>query len=158
MPKRKPRQPDGSDRSGAVKKGTTKAGIAARRYLSGEILPEESVHLMTQYFKETLALSFPGLPPRCFEMAEDMIRSSSLTQKIQKAREGAGLTIKEVAARLKVPQYRLRDAEEVRSHRIVPEIFERYTEFLGLRDWVDEWINANSDLARRMGIVREHLP
>ncbi|MFH1219900.1 MAG: hypothetical protein V1694_05555 [Candidatus Eisenbacteria bacterium] len=62
------------------------------------------------------------------------------------------LHIKEAAARLKVPQYRLRDVEKAWPDRMIPEIFKRYIELLGLRDWVAEWIKANSELAERMGI------
>jgi len=58
-----------------------------------------------------------------------------------------GLNIKEAAAKLKMPQYRLKAAEGGISREIKPDIFWKYCNFLGLDEFVQQWIAANEELA-----------
>lgn len=83
---------------------------------------------------------------------EATIRYSPLQGRFEEERTARGLTIKEAAARLKVPQYRLRDIEKGNLRLIVPAIFHKYCRFLELDEYVRSWIEKNPALAEQMGI------
>jgi cytoskeletal protein RodZ len=76
----------------------------------------------------------------------------SVRKRFQSAREARGLSIKEVAVQLKVPQYRLKAIEEASVSEIKQDIFQKYSEFLELEDWVSEWAAANKKLATKLGL------
>ncbi|MBU1087178.1 MAG: helix-turn-helix domain-containing protein [Candidatus Omnitrophica bacterium] len=78
--------------------------------------------------------------------AKDMIRFMPVSKTCQDARKKRGLTIKQIAASIKVPQYRLKDIEENSFNRIIRNILERYVEFLDLKEWFNEWIKNNQDV------------
>jgi ribosome-binding protein aMBF1 (putative translation factor) len=118
-----------------------------------KILSEKEVkataHLLRQYLRE----EFLNIPETFMNSIEDMIRLQSLAKRFNNEREAIGLSIKEVATRLKVPQYRLRGIEEGKNSEIKPDVLKAYTDFLGLRDWVAKWSEVNEELARKLGII-----
>ena len=70
--------------------------------------------------------------------------------KCREARERAGLSIKDVARRLSVPQYRIRAVESVEIRNMAPTVLRNYLDHLGLSDWYSEWAHANPELAYRL--------
>ena len=84
---------------------------------------------------------------------EDSIRLISLQAKCEEAREGLGLTIKEVAVRLKAPQYRIKAIEEGRLKQMLPDVLMKYINFLELEDWFRQWAEANPKLAEKLGVA-----
>lgn len=116
------------------------------------ILSEKEVEKITQLLQDFLRLEFPHMPEKFIESAEETVRMHSLRKRFQSAREETGLSIKEIAAQLKVPQYRLKAIEGVSGSEIKQEIFQKYSEFFGLEDWVSEWVNANKKLADKLGL------
>ena len=84
---------------------------------------------------------------------EDVIRWSSLGARCQQARADHGMTIRDVAVALKVPQYRLQAIEKGALRELKPTIARRYFQFLGIESWVRRWSRANRELARRAGMV-----
>jgi hypothetical protein len=60
--------------------------------------------------------------------------------------------VKEVAAALKVPQYRIKAIEEGSVRSIQPDILRRYIAHLRLNRWTGRWASANSKLASKLGI------
>ena len=82
---------------------------------------------------------------------ETTLCMTALGEQFVHARERDGLTLKEAAARLRVPQYRLR-AVESGSRRMDSEILARYTEFLGIRRTVSAWARRYPDLAVPLGL------
>lgn len=81
---------------------------------------------------------------------EHVIRLSSLGAKCKEVREEKGLSIKEVAGKLKVPQYRLKSIDDPNEREILPDILLRYVEFLGIESWFLEWKDANPELAEKL--------
>jgi len=81
--------------------------------------------------------------------AEDIIRYSSLAARLREAREGAGLTVKQVAAQLRVPQYRIRDTESSPLN-VQHEVLRKYVDFLGLAEWYKDWRRQNPALMKRI--------
>jgi len=88
---------------------------------------------------------------------EDTIRFHLVSKKCREEREKAGLSIKDVARRLSVPQYRIRAVESVEIRGVAPMLLRNYLNFLGLTDWYSEWAQANPALALRLesGIANE---
>jgi hypothetical protein len=70
---------------------------------------------------------------------EDNIRWSLLGTRCRQAREALGVSIKEVAKGLKVPQYRLQAIETGTLRDVEPEIADRYFARLGITRWVARW-------------------
>ena len=81
---------------------------------------------------------------------EDTIRFHLVSKKCRDERERAGLSIKDAARRLSVPQYRIRAVESVEIRNVAPLLLQNYLDLLGLTDWYSEWAHANAELARRL--------
>jgi hypothetical protein len=80
----------------------------------------------------------------------DQVRFQAVATRCMEAREARQLSLKEAAAGLRVPQYRLRAIEQVRVQDVVVDVLERYTELLGLGAWLRRWRTANPELAQRL--------
>ena len=80
----------------------------------------------------------------------ETVRSQPLFHACRAAREKKGLTVKDAAALLNVPQYRIKafEGEESRSS-IKVDILERYIHFLGLGAFYKKWEKANKDIYAR---------
>jgi ribosome-binding protein aMBF1 (putative translation factor) len=116
------------------------------------ILSETEVKKITQLLRDLVRQEFPDLPEKAVQRTEEIVRMHSLRKRFQSAREARALTIKQVAAHLKVPQYRLKAIEEASLSEIKQDIFQKYSEFLELEDWVSEWADANKKLATKLGL------
>jgi Helix-turn-helix domain len=81
---------------------------------------------------------------------EDTIRFHLVSKKCREERERVGLSIKDAASRLSVPQYRIRALESVEIRNVAPTVLRNYLDLLGLSDWYSEWAHANAELARRL--------
>jgi plasmid maintenance system antidote protein VapI len=113
---------------------------------------EKDLELVEEKLREMLG-------PQLMELAEsygidvgESLRLSVLTDQLVCARERLGLTLEEAAARLRVPQYRLRDVESGR-RRLLQEVLVRYIEFLGLQSESSAWAAQCPDLASRLGLT-----
>jgi hypothetical protein len=84
------------------------------------------------------------------QAARDRMRIMSLEAECKKAREGMGITIKEAAQRIKVPQFRIKSIEGGPGGDITREALDKYIEFLGIRAWFDTWLKANGDVYKRL--------
>jgi transcriptional regulator with XRE-family HTH domain len=84
---------------------------------------------------------------------EDGFRWSSLGARCKQARAERGISIKDAAARLKIPQYRVAAVEEGRLRELVSDLAWKYFDFLGVDPWVKKWIRANRELASRAGLA-----
>jgi hypothetical protein len=85
----------------------------------------------------------------------DTIRFTAVAASCLRERERLGLTVKEVATSLKVPQYRIKAVESGIFSEIRSDVLSRYLAFLGLAGWATRWALANPRLARRLGIDSE---
>lgn len=117
-------------------------------------MSDEEVELYSGALKELLS-EFPYLFPEGSTLAEDKIRELSLMNKFEETRENKGLSIKEVSSKLKIPQYRLRAVEKVDKSELIPEMFWKYSEFLGITDFVWKWIKENEELAGRLELIEK---
>ena len=116
------------------------------------ILSEEEVAQITKVLRKILREEFPSIQPGLLSSVEDTVRMQSLCSRFRQARESMSLTFKEVATRLKVPQYRLRAVEEGPFSEIDSTVFTKYSDFLGLDQLVSQWVESNRKLATKLGI------
>ena len=116
------------------------------------ILSEEEVAQITKALRKILREEFPSLQPGLLSSVEDTVRMQSLRSRFRQARESMNLTFKEVATRLKVPQYRLKAVEEGSLSEIDRTVFTKYSDFLRLEQWVSQWVESNRKLAAKLGI------
>ncbi len=77
---------------------------------------------------------------------EQTVRFLSLSKACQGAREQRGLSIKDAAALLKVPQYRLKAIEQGSLKLIEPGTLHAYVGLLELGAYFEEWAAANPAL------------
>jgi cytoskeletal protein RodZ len=84
---------------------------------------------------------------------EDHFRFHPLAVRLEGARIERGLSLKAVAAALKVPKYRLTEIEASRTKSIDPEVLIRYVDYLGMKNWFGRWKKSNASLARRLQIT-----
>lgn len=117
-----------------------------------EFLNDQEVSLVAERIKKALGPDFERLFNKILgpEGARDLIRFLSISRRCMKAREEKGLTVKEAASLLKVPQYCLKGIEGTRGISIHASTLDRYIDFLGLRDWFEEWKADNPDVYQRL--------
>lgn len=118
-----------------------------------QILTEDEVQELSRRLTELL-------PPKVVAYSQDhgittetTIRMSSLAARFEEARVARGQSIKEVAAQLRVPQYRLRAVEQGRASDIVPEVLAKYSAFLDLDRWCKRWATANQQLGIQLALI-----
>lgn len=82
---------------------------------------------------------------------ETTLRMKALGELFVDAREAKGLTLKEAAAQLRAPQYRVRDVE-AGARRLDPGVLARYAGMLGIGRGVRAWARRYPDLAAPIGL------
>jgi DNA-binding XRE family transcriptional regulator len=101
-----------------------------------------------------LRVLMPALAEIADRMGHDLeagARLRSLRAKCTEAREKRGLSIKEVAKQLGVPQYRIKAIEAGSLSEIDSLVMTRYVSLLGLERWARKWATANPELAAKLG-------
>ncbi len=86
---------------------------------------------------------------------EGMLRFMSVGAKLRELRELKALELKEVAAHLRIPQFRLREIESSSINNVVGEIVLRYAGFLGAERWLRRWCCMNPSLAERLELTQK---
>lgn len=127
----------------------TKKHLAFRK----RILTDDEIKAFAGYMREFMGATFGALSDEYGLSIEDTLRFQSLAFRLAEARTAKGLTLKEAAAALKVPKYRLDYIENASVENISHEIALRYVEFLGLTRWLSKWKKANPELSERMGLA-----
>ncbi len=105
------------------------------RSLRRKVLSDGEARLMAQRLKEVMGQPFVDLMERYEIDVEANLRFMSVASRVQEVRQKKKLDLKEAAAALKVPQYRLRDIEQGRLKHIVADILLQYVHLLGLKTW-----------------------
>ena len=80
-----------------------------------------------------------------------MVRFMYLSRLCQKTREEKGLSFKNISAKLKIPQYKLKYIEENGTGSINTDILEKYIKFLGLEKEFNKWLKQNKDVYEQLG-------
>ncbi len=128
--------------------------MTQRRIKQTTILTRREIGLAVEGIRKMLGpeimstLSSHSLGPR------DHVRYHPVGASCREARERRGVTVRDVARQLRVPQYRIRAVENASLREIEPTILKQYAGFLKLDAWLARWVRANPDLARRLGVRR----
>lgn len=120
------------------------------------LLTDDEIKAFTAHMSEFMGPAFVAMADVYGLSVEDSLRFQSLAVRLEEARTEKGLSLKEAAASLKVPKYKLDYIERTSMGNISPEIALRYIDFLGLTRWFYRWKKANAELAGRMGFVSSH--
>lgn len=122
------------------------------RKTSTRILNEEEIRAAAKLIPKMLGESFARLAKERGLRVEDTLRYGSLAARCAEARSERGLSLKEAAAALKVPQYRVKAIEQGHLSSVQPDVLRRYISYFGLNRWVGRWASANSSLAKKLGL------
>lgn len=85
--------------------------------------------------------------------AVDTILFGDVSRKLREAREKRSISVKEVSAELKIPQYRIKAIETGMFVEMLPGVLREYACFLDLSDWVERWMEKNRELVDRYPIL-----
>jgi hypothetical protein len=107
------------------------------------ILGPDDVAAVSQATLAFLRQNLGNHIPLSLPQVEQTVRHFSLAKRCAAAREQKGLTIADVAKKLKLPQYRLKAIESCRVAEVQPHVVEQYIRFLGLNRWFSRWTSAN---------------
>jgi hypothetical protein len=132
------------------KKDSSLAGMKAG------ILPDKLVPEVTRVLSASLGAPAVELARELGVRIEDTVRFLAVARQCVAARATARLSVKEVAGRLRAPQYAIRDVESGLIQRIQPTLFREYISLLGLSGWYADWSRENSELAKRLEGVRSN--
>lgn len=124
-----------------------------RRLKPTSILGKREVKALTAAMLELLPVALSHTQFARLDL-ESSIRFGAVAARCHAKREEIGCTIKDVASRLRVPQFRLLAIETGQLAEIQPDVLARYIEFLGLERWTTRWARANESLARRLDLIR----
>ena len=114
------------------------------------IIDEETAKLVVEKMREVLGPAIFSMTENFGVNAQELVRSQSLFHACKGAREKKGLAVKQAAAVLKVPQYRIKAIEgDSDRSSIRADILERYIEFLELGVFYGRWKKANKDIFAR---------
>jgi len=89
---------------------------------------------------------------------EDAVRFGPLARRCDQRRNVLGRSVKQVAADLRVPQYRLKAIEAGTLREVDPTILLAYISYLGLQRWFARWRGANPEIASRVAMDAKPPP
>lgn len=123
-------------------------GLTPARLRRG-ILTEVEIEFLAQEIARTMGPMGPGwaklLNPRS-EALRNHFRYASVAQRCRDARAERGLSVRETAAALKLPQYKIKaiEAGDFREFRLAQ--LQQYVNYFGFSAWLRRWCKANPAL------------
>ena len=135
------------------KKQMKKKLLKKDKFDESKILNDEEIKAIVFLAQKTFGRTFFDKTGEFDFSFENMLRFRAVSARCRDARIRLGLSIKETALKLKVPQYRIKAIENASVREIVPDALLKYVAFLGLEKWFHRWITANQALASKIGIT-----
>jgi hypothetical protein len=117
-----------------------------------KILTDEEVRALAKATKAMLGSEIMAASNKYDLSIEDGLRYMSLAARLEDARTARALTLKEAAAELKTPKYRLEDVEKGHLSGLKPGLLVQYVDYLGLKAWFSKWKKANVEFSERLGL------
>ena len=121
------------------------------------ILSESEVDLLTKeasrYFA-TMGPPWEQLMDARSESLRDHFRFAAVAQRCRDARLERGLSEKEVASSLKLPQYRIKAIEAGHFQAFKFAHLQLYVDYAGSSAWFRRWCKAHSALAQRLSAAQ----
>ncbi len=117
------------------------------------ILTEAEIAMVVKAMRKGLGEDIARMIPGGTNAMADSVRFLPVAGHCNWLREAQGLTVKEAAAALRVPQYRLLDIEAGSTGRMRADVLLAYAAHLGVDpEWMCAWAEANRQLARKLGL------
>ena len=120
---------------------------------TASILTPGQIAVVTREVWRLVGPALSALSPNSAAPVGDVVRWSSLRTRCERARDERGMSVKDAALALRVPQYRLKAVERGTLSELQPEVARRYFRHLGIEAWVRRWCRANPEVAGRAGIA-----
>jgi hypothetical protein len=117
-----------------------------------KILTPQEIRLVARRIKAMLPAEIFQFSQSRSRSVENTLRIGSLSKRCQVEREKLGLTIKQVAAQLKVPQYHVKAIDEGDIREIEKTCWGSTWSCWDYRNGCSKWVAANPGLARRLGL------
>jgi hypothetical protein len=124
-----------------------------RKLTTTSILNDDEVAILANGIRQlvgesvTLAVEAYGLD------VEAILRFMPIAERCRIARGRKGLSLKDTARALRVPQYRLKDIEGNRVGAVDQAVLIRYIELLDIKQWFSRWKAQNSSLYESLGPI-----
>ena len=106
--------------------------------------------LIVKRLKEVLGPEVTAIMDKSGINPDHMVRFQYISSLCINARKQKQMSLKQVSEKLKIPQYRLKDIESMNIKTIVPDLLEKYIEFLGLTDAFYDWRKDNEDIYKSL--------
>jgi ribosome-binding protein aMBF1 (putative translation factor) len=129
---------------------TLRRRMRKRRVTATTILTDSEVQQALRAIRPVFGEGFEDLAASRGINLEDSVRFLSVARRCHERRAAQGWSLKDVARRLNVPQYRLKDIEAGRLTSVTPEILQAYVSHLSLDSWLRRWRRSNPDVALRL--------
>ena len=105
-------------------------------------------NLVVKRLREVLGPGVTDIMNKSGINPDHMVRFQYISTLCINARKQKQISLKQVSKKLKIPQYRLKDIESINIKTIVPDLLEKYIEFLGLTHPFYDWLRDNEDVYR----------
>jgi len=119
-----------------------------RRVKLTTILTDDEVREVVRGIRTVFGDQFAAMAESRGIDLEQSVRFRPVGKRCEERRCARGLSVKDVAKQLKVPQFRLRDIEAGRFRSIQPPVLAAYVSHLRLRRWYRRWERSSPELAR----------
>jgi transcriptional regulator with XRE-family HTH domain len=126
--------------------------MARQKPIRGGILTDDEVRAIVVAAEAAAGPDVVGTANKLGIDRDANVRLFAVRLQCANRREKLGLSLKQAAARLRVPQYRLRAIENGTLRDVDVEILRSYVQLLGVGRWFRRWVLANGRLAARIGI------
>jgi len=124
----------------------------SRRISVTSILSDREVREAVQGIRVLFGEQFVSMADSYGASLEDAVRFGPLARRCEERRTALGRSVKQVAADLGVPQYRLKAIEAGTLREVDPKILLAYISYLGLQRWFAHWKGANPEIASRVAM------
>jgi len=109
-------------------------------------LNSENAKLVIKKIREVLGPEITDMLDKSGINPNHLIRFQYISSLCTNAREQKNISLKQASEKLKIPQYRLREIESGSTKAILPDILDKYLDFLGLTDAFCDWLKDNEDI------------
>ncbi len=121
--------------------------------MSGKSFPKlnkQQAKLVINKIRDVLGQEITGILDKSAINPDHMVRFQYISNLCKNTREQMQISLKHVSEKLKIPQYRLKDIEDTSLKTIMPDVLEKYVEFLGLTDAFRDWLKDNRDIYKSL--------
>lgn len=115
-----------------------------------EFIDAKTAEYMKKIIYDVFGLQAGALSKRYNIDLPDMIRFRVAADKVRRTRQKKGITLKDLAHKMKIAKYKLEYIEEGRVKDINIDLLNQYIDHLKIRKWFEKWKRHNLDVYKRI--------